>query len=53
MPEEILNHLPHLKLAQMSDALSFYLDNQAEIAVLNETKCPMNQFILRTIRRLG
>ena len=31
MPEEILHHLPHLTLAQVFDALSFYLDNQAEI----------------------
>ena len=31
MPEEILNHLPHLTLAQVFDALSFYLDHQAEI----------------------
>lgn len=31
MPEEILSHLPHLTLAQVFDALSFYLDNQAEI----------------------
>ena len=31
MPEEILNHLPHLNLAQVFDALSFYLDNQVEI----------------------
>jgi uncharacterized protein (DUF433 family) len=30
-PEEILNHLPHLTLAQIFDALSFYLDHQAEI----------------------
>lgn len=30
-PEEILNHFPHLNLAQVFDALSFYLDNQAEI----------------------
>ncbi len=30
-PEEILNHLPHLTLAQVFDALSFYLDHQAEI----------------------
>lgn len=30
-PEEILMHLPHLTLAQVFDALSFYLDNQAEI----------------------
>lgn len=31
MPEEILNHLPHLTLAQVFDALSFYLDHQPEI----------------------
>jgi uncharacterized protein (DUF433 family) len=31
MPEEILNHLPHLTLAQVFDALSFYLDHQVEI----------------------
>ena len=30
-PEEISMHLPHLKLAQIFDALSFYLDNQEEI----------------------
>ena len=31
MPEEILHHLPHLTLAQVFDALSFYLDHQTEI----------------------
>lgn len=31
MPEEIPTHLPHLSLAQVFDALSFYLDHQAEI----------------------
>jgi uncharacterized protein (DUF433 family) len=30
MPEEIISHLPYLTLAQIFDALSFYLDNQAE-----------------------
>jgi uncharacterized protein (DUF433 family) len=30
-PEEIPHHLPHLTLAQVFDALSFYLDHQAEI----------------------
>ena len=29
--EEIPTHLPHLTLAQVFDALSFYLDNQEEI----------------------
>ena len=31
MPEEILNHLPHLTLAQVFDALSYYLDHQTKI----------------------
>lgn len=31
MPEEIPTHLPHLTLAQVFDALSFYLDHQVEI----------------------
>lgn len=31
LPEEIPIHLPHLSLAQIFDALSYYSDNQAEI----------------------
>ena len=30
-PEEISIHLPHLTLAQVFDALSYYAENQAEI----------------------
>jgi uncharacterized protein (DUF433 family) len=30
-PEEIPFHLPHLTMAQVFDALSYYSDNQAEI----------------------
>ncbi len=30
-PEEITRHLPHLTLAQVFDALSYYSDHQAEI----------------------
>ena len=30
-PEDIALHLPYLNLAQIFDALSFYLDNQGEI----------------------
>ena len=30
-PEEIPSHLPHLKLAQVFDALSYYSDHQVEI----------------------
>lgn len=35
-PEEILDHFPHLALAQVFDALSFYLDHQVEINALIE-----------------
>ncbi len=31
LPEEIPSHLPHLTLAQVFDALSYYSDNQREI----------------------
>ena len=30
-PEEIVHHLPHLTLAQVHDALSYYYDHQEEI----------------------
>jgi uncharacterized protein (DUF433 family) len=30
-PEDISTHLPHLTLAQIFDALSFFADHQAEI----------------------
>lgn len=30
-PEEIPSHLPHLQLAQVFDALSYYSDHQEEI----------------------
>jgi uncharacterized protein (DUF433 family) len=30
-PEEIPTHLPHLTLAQVFDALSYYSDHQAQI----------------------
>ncbi len=32
-PEEISSHLPHLTLAQVFDALSYYSDHQEEINV--------------------
>jgi uncharacterized protein (DUF433 family) len=31
LPEEIPGHLPHITLAQVFDALSYYSDHQAEI----------------------
>jgi len=30
-PEEIPSHLPHLSLAQVFDALSYYSDHQAQV----------------------
>tara|TARA_B100000315_G_C14407092_1_gene509243 strand:- start:341 stop:649 length:309 start_codon:yes stop_codon:yes gene_type:complete len=40
-PEEIVIHLPHLTLAQVFDALSYYSDNQKEIDVyIEENKMP-------------
>ena len=42
-PEEIVVHLPHLTLAQVFDALSYYSDYQEEIdAFIEENKIPPN-----------
>lgn len=35
-PEEIPRHLPHLSLAQVFDALSYYSDHQPEIDIYIE-----------------
>jgi uncharacterized protein (DUF433 family) len=40
-PEEIPNRLPHLTLAQVFDALSYYSDHQSEIATyIEQNKIP-------------
>jgi uncharacterized protein (DUF433 family) len=40
-PEEIPGHLPHLTLAQVFDALSYYAEHQAEIqAYTNQNQVP-------------
>lgn len=40
-PEEIPTHLPHLTLAQVFDALSYYADHQAEIhAYIDRNQVP-------------
>ncbi len=40
-PEEIVVHLPHLTLAQVFDALSYYSDHQDEIeAYISKNKTP-------------
>ena len=50
MPEEILNHLPHLTLAQVFDALSFYLDHQAEINKYIERNQVPDQLVHPSVR---
>jgi len=49
-PEEILNHLPHLTLAQVFDALSFYLDNQAEINTYIERNHVPDELVHPSVR---
>lgn len=42
-PEEIVEHLPHLTLAQVFDSLSYYSDHQEEIEryiLANSTQSP-------------
>lgn len=42
-PEEIVVHLPHLTLAQVFDALSYYSDHRKEIdAFIEKNKVPEN-----------
>lgn len=57
MPEEILNHLPHLTLAQVFDALSFYLDHQAEInEYIEQNRVPdelINPSVIKNIKVVG
>jgi uncharacterized protein (DUF433 family) len=50
MPEEILNHLPHLTLAQVFDALSFYLDHQAEINNYIEQNQVPNELVHSSVK---
>ena len=41
LPEEIPKHLPHLTLAQVFDALSYYSDHQEEInAYIERNRIP-------------
>lgn len=50
MPEEILHHLPHLTLAQVFDALSFYLDHQAEINEYIERNQVPNELVHPSVK---
>ncbi|NET65603.1 MAG: DUF433 domain-containing protein [Moorea sp. SIO1G6] len=52
MPEEILNHLTHLTLAQVFDALSFYLDNQGEINEYIEQNQVPDEFVHPSVKSI-
>ena len=49
-PEEILHHLPHLTLAQVFDALSFYLDHQETINDYIEKNHVPNELIHPSVK---
>ncbi|MGK7898660.1 MAG: DUF433 domain-containing protein [Xenococcus sp. (in: cyanobacteria)] len=49
-PEEIPLHLPHLNLAQVFDALSFYLDNQIEINEYIDRNYVPDELVHRAIK---
>lgn len=50
-PEEILQHLPHLQLAQVFDALSYYSDHQDEINHFIELNRVPDRLVHPAIRR--
>jgi len=49
-PEEILLHLPHLTLAQVFDALSYYADYQSEINQYIEQNRIPEHFVHAAVR---
>jgi uncharacterized protein (DUF433 family) len=52
MPEEILSHFPHLTLAQVFDALSFYLDHQTEINEYIERNQVPDELVHSSVRSM-
>lgn len=50
MPEEIPTHLPHLTLAQVFDALSFYLEHQTEINQYIEQNQVPNELVHPSVK---
>lgn len=52
LPEEIPSHLPHLTLAQVFDALSYYSDYQSEINVYIERNRIPDELIDPLVRDL-
>lgn len=51
-PEEILRHLPHLTLAQVFDALSYYGDHQDEINQYIERNRVPDEMVHPAVRNL-
>lgn len=51
-PEEIQTHLPHLTLAQVFDALSFYLDYQEEINQYIEQNQVPNELVHPSVKAM-
>ncbi|MEO1094448.1 MAG: DUF433 domain-containing protein [Cyanobacteria bacterium J06638_28] len=51
-PEEIPQRLPHIGLAQVFDALSYYLDHQAEIHECIERNRIPDELIAPRVRNL-
>jgi uncharacterized protein (DUF433 family) len=49
-PEEIPGHLPHLRLAQVFDALSYYSDHQEEINAYIERNGIAESLIHRLVK---
>lgn len=52
LPEEIPKHLPHLTLAQVFDALSYYSDHQEEINAYIERNRIPDELIDPLVRNL-
>lgn len=51
-PEDIPNHLPHLSLAQVFDALSYYSDHQEEIQKYLEINRIPDKLITPPVRQV-
>ncbi len=52
-PEEIVAALPHLTLAQVHEAMSYYYDNQAEIDALIENHRIPEELLSADRQKLG
>jgi uncharacterized protein (DUF433 family) len=50
-PEDIVEGLPHLKLSEVFEAMSYFYDNQSEIEGLIEKHHIPEELIERTFRR--